>query len=374
MTGMHSPLKLRALVRLLLLLAALSLSACSLGYYGQAALGQMRISTSKQPVAGLLADPELAPDLRARLELSQKALAFAHDELELPDNGSYRSYVDTGQPAVVFNVFAAPEFGIDARTWCFPIAGCVAYRGYFSEAAARRYAARLQAAGDDVYVAGVAAYSTLGRLKDPLLNTMLPMSETAFVGLLFHELAHQRLYVPGDTAFNEGFASALETIGLQRWRVARGTASAPAQRSQREAAVRELLLAAREQLARLYADPLAAAQLRADKQRLLAELTADYQRLTAGWDSKPYQPLFAAGINNASLAAIAAYADYQPAFMALYADCDGVLACWYDAAAALADEPPPARQAKLADWLSRYDPAASSPAAGDDAASGTASE
>jgi predicted aminopeptidase len=367
MTGMAAQPKTRALCRLLLVLAALQLSACSLGYYGQAALGQIRVSAARQPVAELLADPALDPALRARLELSQAALEFAHGELGLPDNGSYRSYVDTGRPAVVWNVFAAPEFSVDPRTWCFPVAGCVAYRGYFSSAAARQYAARLQDADDDVYVAGVAAYSTLGRLKDPLLNTMLPMSDTAFVGLLFHELAHQRLYVADDTAFNEGFASALESIALQRWRAARGSAPGRTQTAQAELEVRELLLDGREQLARLYASGLAPAAMRQAKSRLIAELTDRYRRLTDAWPRKPYAALFAAGVNNAALAAIAAYADYQPAFLTLYADCDRSLDCWYRAVEVLAEQPPAAREAALAALLLRAK-AAPSPVVTDDGA------
>lgn len=368
MTGMHTQLIVRVLWRLLLALAALQLGGCSLAYYGQAAMGQIRISASRQPVARLLEDPALDPALRARLELSQAALAFAHSKLDLPDNGSYRTYVDTGGTAVVWNVFAAPEFSVEPRTWCFPIAGCVAYRGYFSAAAARKYAARLEDSGEDVYVAGVAAYSTLGRFKDPLLNTMLPMSESAFVGLLFHELAHQRLYVADDTAFNEGFASALERIGLERWRVARGEASHRSASSQNAQVARELLLAGRERLKLLYARALTPAQMRQEKRRVLAELLAEYQQRSESWARRPYEQLFLAGINNASLAAVAAYADYQPAFMTLYADCQGALDCWYQAVAALAEQAPAARAAELAQLLARARPA--SPVAADAALDG----
>lgn len=351
-----------ALIRAVLLLPlAAALGACSVGYYGQAALGQLRISLGSQPVERLLADPQLDPALRARLELSQSALEFAHNELGLPDNGSYRAYTETGREAVVWNVFAAPEFSVEPRTWCFPIAGCVAYRGYFSQAAAERFAERRRAAGDDVFVGAVAAYSTLGRLKDPLLNTMLPMSDTAFVGLLFHELAHQRLYVPGDTAFNESYASALERIGLRRWRASRGQ---PAMLlASAGAGVRTVLLDYRQRLAAEYAVNDDKATLRENKQRLLTELTAAYRELTGGSAAAPYARLFAEGINNAALAAIATYADYVPAFMALYADCERELDCWYAATDALAAAGTEERAARLAALLAPADPDTPAPAA-----------
>ena len=194
--------------------AALPLTGC---YLMQAASGQMEIASKREPIAAVLADTSTPAQLRTRLEYVAAARDFASRELGLPDNESYRSYADLGRPFVVWNVFAAPEFSVEPRRWCFPIAGCVVYRGYFSEAAAQRYARRLRRHGDDAAVGGVAAYSTLGHFKDPVLSTMLGWSDAQLAGTLFHELAHQVVYVPGDSEFNESFATVVEEARLERW-------------------------------------------------------------------------------------------------------------------------------------------------------------
>ena len=194
--------------------AVLPLSGC---YLLQAAGGQMEISAKREPIAEVIADAATPPQLRARLEYVANARDFASRELGLPDNESYRSYADLDRPYVVWNVFAAPEFSVEPRRWCFPIAGCVVYRGYFSEEAAQHYASRLRRRGDDAAVGGVAAYSTLGHFKDPVLSTMLGWSDAQLAATLFHELAHQVVYVPGDSEFNESFATVVEEAGLERW-------------------------------------------------------------------------------------------------------------------------------------------------------------
>src|SRR4051812_10885006 len=203
---------------ILLALSASSLCGC---YLIQAATGQMQIVSKRQPIAEVIRDPATSEKLKARLEYVAAARDFASRELGLPDNESYRSYADLGRPYVVWNVFAAPEFSVEPRQWCFPIAGCVVYRGYFSEAAAQRYARKLRRRGDDVAVGGVAAYSTLGHFKDPVLSTMLGWSDAQLAATLFHELAHQVVYVPGDSQFNESFATVVEEAGLERWLAAR---------------------------------------------------------------------------------------------------------------------------------------------------------
>jgi predicted aminopeptidase len=320
-----------------LLLFVPQLAGCSAGYYWQAASGQMRIVNGREPVDALLVEPELPPELRARLLLSQDVLQFAHQELKLPDNGSYTSYYDAERPYIVWNVFAAPEFSLQSQTWCFLVAGCVSYRGYFDPDKANNYAAKLAADGNDIYVGGITAYSTLGRFKDPLLNTMLPLTDSHFIGLLFHELAHQRLYIKGDSAFSEGFASAVEQIGMARWRAINHL---PAdlddshvivlQRQQ----VMELFASARLKLEILYASDMPAHEKRPAKAAILTMLGDEYFQLvsqwqSAGWQARPYEGLILQGLNNASLGAIATYTDYVPAFRTLYHDCAESIECFY---------------------------------------------
>ncbi|MDR2216338.1 MAG: aminopeptidase, partial [Nevskiaceae bacterium] len=188
--------------------AAVTLHGCGAGYLAQAARGQLQVMRAREPIDKLLARPDTDAQLREQLQRAQRIREFASRELALPDNAAYRSYADIHRPYVVWNVVAAPALSVSPRQWCFPIAGCVAYRGYFSETGAREFASSLAAKGDDVTVGGVPAYSTLGRIADPLLSTVSRYSEADLAALIFHELAHQVLYVPGDSAFNEAFATA----------------------------------------------------------------------------------------------------------------------------------------------------------------------
>ncbi len=222
----------RFIIVIALLLLILQIEGC---YYMQAIRGQFEVMNSRQPIAEVIADEESPDDLRTRLKLVQQVRDFAVGELLLPDNNSYRSYADIGREYVVWNVFAAPEFSLEPKTWCFPVAGCVAYRGYFAEDAAHKKARGLRDDGYDVAVGGVAAYSTLGKFSDPVLNTMMNWSDVQLVATIFHELAHQKLYVKGDTAFNESFATAVADIGIDRWLDGRNeTASADIYRDNRE--------------------------------------------------------------------------------------------------------------------------------------------
>jgi predicted aminopeptidase len=334
------------------------LTGCAVGYYWQAGTGQMRIVRGQEAVEKLLDEAELTADERRRLEISQEALTFAHEEMLLPDNGSYRKYYDTGQPYVVWNVFAAPEFSLDPQTWCFPVAGCIAYRGYFKEANAHKYADKLGAKGTDVFVGGVTAYSTLGRLKDPLLNTMLAMAEEDFIGLLFHELAHQLLYIKDDSAFNEGFATVVEREGMRRWQAGRNelVQSQPRSTSGQRLLVLELLRDVRGRLTALYAADLDDAAKRAEKARILTGMGAEYQDLVTAWqaeglDGRPYSAMFAKGFNNASLSAIATYDDYVPAFEVVLRNCAYDIECFYSRAGAIGALAPEQRSAKMQDLL-----------------------
>ncbi|MCC7330670.1 MAG: aminopeptidase [Gammaproteobacteria bacterium] len=297
--------------RVFIVAAALLQAACHPAYMVQAAAGQLAILRARRPVAEVQADAAAPAALRARLALAGQALAFAHAGLALPDNGSYRQYADLGRQYPVWNVFAAPEFSLDLRTWCFPVAGCAAYRGYFDAARARVFAAGLAAAGEDVFVGPAAAYSTLGYLRDPLLSSVVALPPDAMVGLLFHELAHQQLYVAGDTAFNESFATLVEQEGLVRWLTARGDQAGLCRflgGLERERAVRALFEVARSRLRTIYAGPGTDEARRSAKAAVIGELRAGYAVLRAGWAGPPYfDGWFAGPINNARLGALAAY-------------------------------------------------------------------
>lgn len=313
-------------------LAALSLallSGCAqVGYLGQAVGGHLELLARAKPVDEWLAQPDLAPALRERLALSQQMREFAVRELALPDNASYRRYADLQRPAVVWNVVAAPELSLRLKTWCYPLMGCAGYRGFFAREQAEALAAELRAEGWDVWVYGVPAYSTLGWTNwlggDPLLSTFIRYPEPELAGLIFHELAHQVLYVADDTAFNESYASAVEQLGLQAWLAQRGAqgpidAAAHALRQQRRAEFQALTARYRQQLDALYRSRLAPQAQRERKAELLAALRAAHAALRDGpWGGDKRYDSWMAGASNASLAIQAAYSDLTPAFVALF--------------------------------------------------------
>ncbi len=334
----------------------LALSGCAeLAYYRQAAAGQWALLQDRRPVAEVLADPETAPNLRQRLETAQALRAFASAELALPDNDSYRNYVDVQRPYVVRNVFAAPELELEPRRWCFPIAGCLSYRGYFDAEAAQRLADELRADGEDVYVADISAYSTLGWFADPLLNTFIHWPTARLAELMFHELAHQRLYIADDTAFNEAFATAVGRLGAERWLAQRGAA-----REQEEYAADyhrrqeflQIVTASRESLRAVYASGQSDAEKRAEKQRILTGLRVRYRELKQGWGGYAgYDRWFGQDLNNAKLAGHSTYQRWAPAFIALYQQEGQDFAAFYQAAEVLGRLPPREREARLRELL-----------------------
>jgi len=340
-------------LRGLLAAACALLAGCSSsGYLVQAASGQWHVNRARVPMAAVIADPQTSPDLRARLARVRAAREFASRELGLPDNNSYRSYADIQRPYVVWNVVATPEFSTVPHHWCFPVAGCVAYRGYFHEAAARKFAAALARQGFDVTVNGVPAYSTLGKFSDPLLSSMMRYGDDELVAEMFHELAHQLLYVKDDSAFNEAFATTVEDAGLERWLAQQGTPErmqAFLKDQAREADLVRLMGAARAKLAALYAtrEPLSA--MRARKQQVLAALGEDIRALErrAGEDYPLYDEWLRAGFNNAHLASVATYYDCVPGFRQLLGEQGNDLARFYAAARALARQPRAERHARL---------------------------
>ena len=284
----------------------------------------------------------------------------------MPDNGSYTTYYDIGGPHIVWNVVAAPEFDLQPKTWCFPVAGCVAYRGYFAQQHAKRYAEQLAASGYDIYLGGVSAYSTLGRFKDPILSSMVGYSDDHFAALLFHELAHQRLYIQDSTAFNEGFASVVEQIGLDRWRAARGeppTAARIELLAQRRA-VMQLLDATRQRLGEVYDSDLSVAAKRRKKAAAIAAMREHYVHLIsdagdAGKLARPYEALIMGEFNNAALAAIGSYQDLVPAFRVLLSDCEAQLACFFTRAEGLGEMASAQRERQLDRLLLRASAGAS---------------
>jgi predicted aminopeptidase len=332
------------------LLLALLLGGCStVNYYQQLAVGQYALLQARQPVSQLLADPATPAPLQQRLALAQAARTFASAQLLLPDNRSYRSYADIQRPYVVWNLFATEELSLAPRLSCFPIAGCVAYRGYYQEADAQAAAALLKQQGLDTYVAGVEAYSTLGWFDDPLLSSMLHWDDQRLAALIFHELAHQRLYVQDDTRFNESFASFVEQQGLRQWLASRGEAELDGLgRQQREQFI-ALVLASRERLAVLYARDLPAAALRTGKQAEFARLRADYQQLRERqWAGRGrYDGWVNAPLNNAKLLPFGLYEQWLPAFSALFKQCADDWSCFYSRAEQLAALPLAERNAAL---------------------------
>jgi predicted aminopeptidase len=295
-------------------------------------------------------DPHTPQELRDRLTVVRAARNFASSDLHLPDNRSYRTYADIKRPYVVWNVVAAPELSVEPKHWCFPIAGCVAYRGYFKEKKARAFAAQLALHGFDVTVGGVPAYSTLGRFADPVLSTMLRYGDSELAAIIFHELAHQLLYVKNDSEFNEAFATTVEQEGLQRWLKLRGHSASMREFLDDEAkdqAFIELFTRARKQLERLYASGAPPEQMRQQKAAVFAELTADARALQRQQGTQYYGAWLAEGLNNAHLASIATYYECVPGFEHLLAEQGGDLVHFYAAARELAKMPRAERHRKL---------------------------
>ena len=334
--------------------AAWLLCACTtIDYYAQAVSGQLALLHRARPIAERLEEPALPQDLKRRLERVLVIRDFASRELGLPDNGSYRAYADLDRPFVVWNVFATPEFSLQPEQSCFPVAGCVTYRGWFSQADAERHASTLRERGFDVYVGGVPAYSTLGWFNDPVLNTFVNYPETELARLLFHELAHQQFYLGGDTRFDESFAVAVEHEGVQRWLRREGTPGQLQQYESFQSRRREfiaLVLAYRTRLEALYRQNIAVADMRRRKAETIAAMRADYEALKASpaWGGfAGYDRFFTQNPNNAQLASVAVYAELVPGFQALLQGQGGDLSKFYKAVRDLASLPKTERDARL---------------------------
>lgn len=311
----------------------------------------MELLSGRTPIAALVQDPSTPSDLRCRLVEVQEIRNFASQTLKLPENGSYRYYADLGRPYATWNVVAAPEFSLDPKKWCFPIAGCVTYKGFFRQRLAEEFASDLQEQGFDIYLYGVAGYSTLGWFDDPVLNTFLEQPPPSLAGLIFHELAHQRLYVPGDTAFSESFAMTVELLGVEQWLSTRdcGTSFEDyRQAKHREEDFTDLLEQLRDRLSALYDKPLAVTEKRQQKRQLFDEFAQDYQSWKSRWNGySGYDRWLEEGLNNAKLSSVSTYQHLVPSFRALFEQNQSDFAAFYRDAERLARLSPRDRTREL---------------------------
>ncbi|ATE80373.1 MULTISPECIES: aminopeptidase [Pseudomonas] len=328
----------------------LSLNGCaSVSYYGQLASGQLHLLRAREPIANVIADPDRDRQLRAHLAQSQKARTFASQHLHLPDNQSYRLYADIGRPYVVWNVFATPEFSLKPQNHCFPVAGCVAYRGFYSQSAARGEAALQRLQGMDVSIGGVEAYSTLGWFNDPIISSMMAWGDERLATLIFHELAHQRFYVKDDTEFNESFATFVEQEGTRQWRAFRDMPPDNGALVRQRDQFIQLILDTRTRLERLYALPLPADQMRERKAAEFEQLRREYRTLRdSQWaGNNRYDAWINAPMNNARLLPFGLYDQWVPAFTALFRQVDGDWVRFYAAVEKVGALPVGERKAAL---------------------------
>ena len=354
------------------MLAALS-GCTSMAYLLQAANGEWHVIHGRKPIVEVIDDPQTPEPLIRELAEVREARDFASRELDLPDNDSYRTYVEIDRPYVVWNVVAAPVLSVQPKEWCFPIAGCVAYRGYFEEKRARDFAARLKRSGYDVVIEGVPAYSTLGKLPDPVMSTMMRYGSDELASMIFHELAHQLLYVRNDSRFDEGFAVTVQDEGLKRWLEYKGRPARIAELQKDRAEDEQfvaLLRRTRARLAQLYASSAPRATKLRRKQQLLAALAVEIHALERRLAVRfpEYDAWIAQGLNNAELVSVGTYNDCVPGFERLLRQENDDLPRFYDAARTLAREPKATRDAELCPsagplTTTAADPAAQTPAA-----------
>jgi predicted aminopeptidase len=343
--------------RALIAAAALPLGACStLGYYGHLAHGELALLAARKPVSTVLADPAAEASLKAQLRAAQAARAFASTALKLPRNRSYTTYADMHRPYATWNVFAAPEFSVEPVRHCFLLVGCLAYRGYFEQHKAEDEAARLRAQGYETWIGGSTAYSTLGWFADPILNTMLRKDNDALAATMFHELAHQQLYVNGDTEFNESFATFVQREGLRQWHLTLGLPVGVDIAAAREERFTRLVLSLRERLRALYAQNLDLATTREHKSAEIEHFRTDYLRTRdLEWSGAgEFDGWVNAAINNAKLVPFGVYDGWVPAFATLYAQNQNDWSKFYAAARTLARTPVPARTQALQQLLDSH--------------------
>ena len=329
-----------------------------MAYLVQSASGHIKIMQAARPVDDWLAEDSTPSALKQRLQLAQQIRQFASSTLQLPDNASYRRYAQLPRRAVVWNVVAAPAYSLTLQTWCFPVTGCVGYRGYFDEQDAQAQAAALRSQGLEASVYGVPAYSTLGWTNwlggDPLLSTFIHYPQGELARMLFHELAHQVLYVKDDTAFNESFATAVERLGSDAWLAGQTGTAAQSEYAifdGRRRAFRALTASTRHKLLAIYAGDagtsLPPGEQEARKTAAYAEFRQSYAQLKQQWNGYAAYDTWVANANNAAFGALAAYDDWVGAFEALFRQQHSDWATFYTAAKRLAELPRATRTMRL---------------------------
>jgi predicted aminopeptidase len=336
----------------LLLLSLSTLAGCALPYYMHAAAGQVRLLRQRVPIEEVVADAATDDETRERLVRVTELRRFASTALELPENDSYTTYVDLGRDYVVWNVVAADEFSVEPVTWCFPVAGCVAYRGYFAVERAQAFAEKLEQRGFDTFVGGSPAYSTLGHFDDPVLNTMLARGDTEIAAMLFHELAHQRVYVKDDTELSESFATAVEQYAVERWLTDRGLHDELDDyraRLARQDDFSKLIARQRERLTAIFRRDVEPMTMRRDKTEAYAEMRLEYEALKQEWaGASDYDGWFDGDFNNARLVALTSYQRWVPGLKDQISRLGA--AAFYAEIENLAELEPEQRLARLESW------------------------
>ena len=329
----------------------LLLSGCgTIGYYSQIINGHFTLMSEAKPVDRLIASADTPEKLRHELEWAEKIRRFAIDDLKLPDNGSYRKYVQLDRPFVLWNVVATPELSLVPKTTCSPIAGCVAYRAYYHKEAAEKYADKLKQKDYDTYIGGVAAYSTLGWFRDPLVSSMMYGGVPDLAGVIFHELGHQEMYTKSDTAFVESFATVVETEGVRRWLEKQGdkTIGNYLARQKRYDEFTDLVFRYRKRLQMVYASTQADAAKREQKKQIFSEMLQAYKQLKQRWGGYAgFDKWIFNDLNNAKLASVGAYHQWVPSLDNLLKACDGDLPCFYKRANEIAKLKPQDRLREL---------------------------
>lgn len=339
------------MIRITLVCTVLLLTGCnSISYYGQAISGHLDLLSREKPIEDLLTNTQTDPELKNKLQIALNVRAFASSDIRLPDNDSYKNYADLERPFAVWNVIATPKYSVQANKWCYLIVGCLSYRGYFDEQEAQTLASELQAQGLDVIVSGAAAYSTLGWMDDPLLNTIVRRSESSMIGIIFHELAHQVVYVDGDTDFNEAFATAVEYEGLRRWYAAKNNEDVYQQYRDKKAQqvmIYQKLRETRTQLDKLYQQTLSDQDKEQHKQQIFSELKTWYQHWRKDHSYDGFDGWMQKDLNNAYLALVATYQDMVPDFEAVLASVKGDMQSFFDIVQRMAELDNDGRRAKL---------------------------
>lgn len=330
-------------------------AGCQWSYYHQAIQGHRALMNERQPVEEVLAKAHLDERLRQQLKLSQDVLAFADSAIDLQPGNAYRDYVSVQGNAIVWNVMAAPAFSFEPKTWCFPVAGCVTYRGYFDRQRAQEYAETLSEQGWDTHVGGAIAYSTLGWFADPLTSPMTALPEQEFVDLLFHELTHRRVYVKDDTRFNESLATMVAreaTLQFYSYREQLPPLSAWRERDEARQRFVQLIREARGDLAEVYTSGLSRADMAVEKARRQQALRDDYNLAREALPAMArYQHFFNGPLNNAQLNGVSDYNQWVPAFQQLFLQCGGQWHCFWTQVNLLADQPRSERQLAMAALL-----------------------